>query len=237
MRHFYLDIMEKRRQAGGSTEDDYDMLASLTGQSYKDGTVVTDKQVAHMMIALLMAGQHTSAATTSWSMLHLGHDQQLQKDLYDEQVKVYGKPDGTLRPLNYDELQTPLLKSFIREVLRLHPPIHSIMRKVRQDIVVPSSLSRGQQLVIPKGYFLLAAPGVSAIDAQHFERPDTFEPRRWFGDIGAEKEDDDKDMIDYGFGKVSTGTNSPYLPFGAGRHRCIGEQFAYVQVCTRLQSS
>jgi len=37
-------------------------------------------------------------------------------------------------------------------------------------------------------------------------------------------------MIDYGYGLVSKGTGSPYLPFGAGRHRCIGEQFAYLQL-------
>ena len=33
---------------------------------------------------------------------------------------------------------------------------------------------------------------------------------------------------------ISKGASSPYLPFGAGRHRCIGEQFAYVQLGTIL---
>ena len=41
-------------------------------------------------------------------------------------------------------------------------------------------------------------------------------------------------MVDYGYGMVSKGAASPYLPFGAGRHRCIGEQFAYVQLGTVL---
>ncbi|RKP04381.1 cytochrome P450, partial [Thamnocephalis sphaerospora] len=30
------------------------------------------------------------------------------------------------------------------------------------------------------------------------------------------------------------GARNPYLPFGAGRHRCIGESFAYVQIKTIL---
>jgi cytochrome P450 len=33
---------------------------------------------------------------------------------------------------------------------------------------------------------------------------------------------------------ISKGTESPYQPFGAGRHRCIGESFAYVQLSTIL---
>lgn len=40
--------------------------------------------------------------------------------------------------------------------------------------------------------------------------------------------------MDYGYGLVSKGAGSPYLPFGAGRHRCIGEAFAYVQLGTIL---
>lgn len=54
------------------------MLQALQNQTYKDGTAVTDKQIAHMMIALLMAGQHTSAATGGWLLLHIGQNQQLQ---------------------------------------------------------------------------------------------------------------------------------------------------------------
>lgn len=42
--------------------------------------------------------------------------------------------------------------------------------------------------------------------------------------------DEDEEKEDYGYGLVSKGAASPYLPFGAGRHRCIGEQFAYVQL-------
>ena len=49
------------------------MLAALQGCVYRDGTPVTDRDVAHLMIALLMAGQHTSSATSSWTLLHLAH--------------------------------------------------------------------------------------------------------------------------------------------------------------------
>lgn len=114
------------------------MIQALQGQTYKDGTPVSDKQIAHMMIALLMAGQHTSAATGGWLLLHIGHDQQLQcvvsksatrstseamyrEALYQEQVKYWGNPDGSFKPLDYDTLQTPLLHACIKEVLRLHP--------------------------------------------------------------------------------------------------------------------
>ncbi|KAJ2727328.1 Lanosterol 14-alpha-demethylase, partial [Coemansia sp. D1744] len=44
----------------------------------------------------------------------------------------------------------------------------------------------------------------------------------------------DKATTDYGFGATTTSARSPTLPFGAGRHRCIGEQFAYLQIKTIL---
>ena len=78
MRNFYLDIMKRRRESGSFDQEGHDMLQALQGATYKDGRVVSDKEIAHMMIALLMAGQHTSAATTSWILLHLGADQATQ---------------------------------------------------------------------------------------------------------------------------------------------------------------
>lgn len=47
------------------------MIEALMDQTYRDGRSLTDREVAHIMIAILMAGQHTSSATTSWALLHL----------------------------------------------------------------------------------------------------------------------------------------------------------------------
>jgi sterol 14-demethylase len=47
------------------------MISALMGQTYRNGTPLPDHEVAHIMIALLMAGQHTSSATAAWALLHL----------------------------------------------------------------------------------------------------------------------------------------------------------------------
>lgn len=64
-------------------QPDLDMLTALQNQEYKSGEPLTDKQIAHIMIALLMAGQHTSAATGSWAILHLGARPDLQCAHFD----------------------------------------------------------------------------------------------------------------------------------------------------------
>jgi cytochrome P450 len=57
-----------------------------------------------------------------------------------------------------------------------------------------------------------------------------WDPSRWNDSKGIAADafrtylDENGEKIDYGFGAVSKGTESPYQPFGAGRHRCVGEQ-------------
>lgn len=70
MSDFYVDIITKRKQ-NPNGDHQHDMIASLLDQKYRSGDKLRDHEVAHIMIALLMAGQHTSSATLAWTMLHI----------------------------------------------------------------------------------------------------------------------------------------------------------------------
>ena len=170
------------------------------------------------------------------------------EELYKEQVKNFGTgEEGKFRPLVYDDMKNlPWLDAVIRETLRLHPPIHSIMRKVKQNIPVPASLAAPSSkkadasYVVPEGHLVLAAPAVTQVDPAIWKEPEEWDPARWLDAQGVAAQaykayaDENGEKVDYGFGAVSKGTESPYQPFGAGRHRCIGEQFAYLQIGTIL---
>ncbi|ORY32583.1 cytochrome P450 [Naematelia encephala] len=227
MSDFYLDIIRKRRE--GETEPEHDMISVLSGCVYRDGTPLTDRDVSHMMIAILMAGQHTSSATSSWILLHLAHRPDVVEALYEEQKKLFGNQDGTFREVTYESTkQMTLMEAIIRETLRLHAPIHSIYRKVLSDIPVPASLSSPSEssaYVIPEGHFIVAAPGVSQMDPLIWPDAKTWNPYRWLDEKGVAASAKEQysgatsEQVDYGFGQVSKGTESPYQPFGAGRHR------------------
>ncbi|KAJ5232400.1 Eburicol 14-alpha-demethylase [Penicillium chermesinum] len=221
----YTDIIRKRRETGGE-KDSEDMVWNLMSCVYKNGTPIPEEEIAHMMIALLMAGQHSSSSTMAWIVLRMATCPEIMDELYEEQVRVLGKD---LPPLTYEGLQKlDLHAKVIKETLRIHAPIHSIIRAVKNPMPVD-----GTPYVIPTTHNVLSSPGVTARSPEFFPEPLKWNPHRWDEDI-TPKEEEDEEKIDYGYGMVSKGANSPYLPFGAGRHRCIGEQFAYVQLGTIL---
>jgi sterol 14alpha-demethylase len=239
MTQTYMEIIQERRKTGSERTED-DMIWNLMSCAYKDGTPVPDMEVAHMMIALLMAGQHSSSSSSAWIMLRLATRPDIQEELLAEQKRILG---NDLPPLTYDSLQElPLNSSVVKETLRLHAPIHSIMRKVKSPMPITVASTVSKSYTIPTTHTLLAAPGVTSRTPDFFPEPMLWEPHRWdeghalaFTNPKGEGDIEEKDeQIDYGYGMVTKGANSPYLPFGAGRHRCIGEQFAYVQLGTIL---
>ncbi|KAK9247906.1 cytochrome P450 [Lipomyces tetrasporus] len=217
----YMAVIRDRRQRSDFSE--FDVINTFLKEAiYKDGVRMTDREIANMQIGILMGGQHTSAATSTWALLHLAADTELREALYREQIEVCGED---LPDLTYENLQNmPLLNYTIRETLRMHPPLHSLMRRVRSDLAI-----EGTRYVVPKGHYVLAAPGVPMIDSKYFKEPATFRPSRWAEAKNEINLEDSGEVT-----TVSKGAKSPYLPFGAGRHRCVGEQFAYVQLGTIL---
>ncbi|EHA19435.1 hypothetical protein CBS147343_10445 [Aspergillus niger] len=221
MREIYTDIINERRK--NPDEEKSDMIWNLMHCTYKSGQPVPDKEIAHMMITLLMAGQHSSSSISSWIMLRLASEPQVLEELYQEQLASLSNRNGVFEPLQYQDLdKLPFLQSVIKETLRIHSSIHSIMRKVKNPLPVP-----GTSYIIPEDHVLLASPGVTALSDEYFPNATRWDPHRWENQPDKEE---DGEMVDYGYGSVSKGTASPYLPFGAGRHRCIGEKFAYVNL-------
>ncbi|KAJ6782614.1 hypothetical protein PWT90_00167 [Aphanocladium album] len=212
MRDVYSKIIDERRL---SEKEDTDMIWNLMNCVYKDGSTIPNHEIAHLMITLLMAGQHTSSSASSWVVLHLASRPEVTEELFKEQMQVLG---DSFPPLQYADLEKlPLLQQVIKETLRVHSSIHSVMRKATRAIPVPCT-----DYVMPPGRILLASPQVTARDEQHFASADEWLPHRWCGDGGS--------IFDVEEAAVSRGTKSAYLPFGAGRHRCIGEKFAYLNL-------
>ncbi|KAF9437506.1 Lanosterol 14-alpha-demethylase [Entomortierella beljakovae] len=220
MRKIFIKVIEERR--ANNITDKTDMLQSLMNQTYKDGTPFTDTDACHLMIALLMAGQHTSSTTATWALLFLAQTPKVMQELIDEQKNILGSASV---PLTFDNMKDlTLLENVIRETLRLRPPIIMILRKVLRPLAFP-----GTNYVIPKGNYIAASPIATQVDEKFYKNATKFDPHRWESIV----EEENGDSVDFGFGKIAGGgAKNPSLPFGAGRHRCIGEQFAYVQLKT-----
>ena len=87
------------------------------------------------------------------------------------------------------------------------------MRYVKETFQVTTS--KGQQYTIPKGHIAATSPTYSGRLSHIYEDPEKFDPSR----LMAPREEDKK-------------MPNAYLPFGAGRHGCMGHNFAFLQIKT-----
>ncbi|XP_064410357.1 lanosterol 14-alpha demethylase [Latimeria chalumnae] len=202
IKQIFYRVIQRRRQFG---EKEDDMLQTLLDATYKDGHPLSDDEIAGMLIGLLLAGQHTSSTTSAWMGFFLARDKSLQDQCYAEQKAVCGEE---LPPLDYDQLKDmSLLDRCLKETLRLRPPIMTMMRMAK-------SPQAAAGYTIPPGHQVCVSPTVNhRLQDTWTDRLD-FNPDRYLKDNPTVRE------------------KFAYIPFGAGRHRCIGENFAYVQIKT-----
>ncbi|XP_076157757.1 lanosterol 14-alpha demethylase [Alosa pseudoharengus] len=202
IKQIFSQVIQKRRQA---TEKEDDMLQTLIDSTYKDGRPLNNDEIAGMLIGLLLAGQHTSSTTSAWLGFFLARDREMQEACYREQKAVFG---DDLPLLQYDKLKDlNLLDRCLKETLRLRPPIMTMMRMAR----TPQKIAG---YTIPTGHQVCVSPTVNHRLSDTWNERMDFNPDRYLQENPA------------------AGEKFAYVPFGAGRHRCIGENFAYVQIKT-----
>ena len=102
--------------------------------------------------------------------------------------------------------QIPKLENVIKETLRLHPPLIILMRVAQGEFDVEGR-------AIHKGDFVAASPAVSNRIAEDFPDPDAFVPNRY-------DKPREEDVLH----------RWTWIPFGSGRHRCVGAAFGTMQI-------
>ena len=193
------EIMERRARKGiGSTN----VFQTLIDARYDDGTPLSPHEITGMLIAAIFAGHHTSSGTAAWVLIELLRHPDEMRKVASEIDELFG-PDGQV---TFESLrQVPRLENAIKEVLRLHPPLIILMRKVLRDFQVKDYL-------IKAGKFVCAAPSVTHRIASLFPDPDVFVPDRYNPERA-----EDKDLF-------------AWQAFGGGRHKCSGNAFAMFQI-------
>jgi sterol 14-demethylase len=193
-------IFERRKQAGGEYKDLFHVLHQLRDEN--GVRRYTDDQITGMFISMMFAGHHTTSVVASWTLLELLKHPQWLVRVVDELDGMYA--DG--REVSYQALrEIPLLECALKETLRLHPPLIILMRKAMIDFQYKS-------WTVPAGNLVAASPAVSNRDPELFPNPDDYDPERYLPGRAEDK---------HSFG---------WIPFGAGRHRCVGAAFAMTQL-------
>ncbi|GFS12315.1 lanosterol 14-alpha demethylase [Elysia marginata] len=202
VKNIFRKAIQKRR---ADPNPDDDMLQTLIESTYKSGRKLTDDEITGMLIGLLLAGQHTSSTTSAWLAFFLARDNDLQDKVFKEQQEVCG---DCVAPVDYDQLKDmQLLDRCLKETLRLRPPIMTMMRMCRTPQTVLG-------YSIPPGHQVCVSPTTNQRLPEVWKDFDQFLPDRFIDP------------------EVANSEKFAYVPFGAGRHRCIGESFAYIQIKT-----
>lgn len=213
----YMDI-ESFRMRDAAREQLVELVQGIIDRRQERGTVaredrdlldvlisidMTADYITGIFISMMFAGHHTSSGTASWALIELMRHPETMKDVVAELDDLYA--DGS--EVSFQALRSiPRLEAALKETLRLHPPLIILMRVVQEEIELAGH-------TIPPGTVVAASPRVSNRIAEDFPEPDSFDPGRY---LDPRQED--------------LQNRWTWIPFGAGKHRCVGNAFAMMQM-------
>lgn len=213
----YMDI-ESFRMRDAAREQLVELVQGIIDRRQERGTVPKEDRdlldvlisidmsadyITGIFISMMFAGHHTSSGTASWALIELMRHPETMKDVVAELDDLYD--DGS--EVSFQALRSiPRLEAALKETLRLHPPLIILMRVVQEEIELAGH-------AIPPGTVVAASPRVSNRIAEDFPEPDAFDPGRY---LDPRQED--------------LQNRWTWIPFGAGKHRCVGNAFAMMQM-------
>ncbi|HEY1988134.1 MAG TPA: cytochrome P450 [Acidimicrobiales bacterium] len=177
-----------------------DLFSTLCHVSSEEGHTFTDDDVVNHMIFLLMAAHDTSTITMTTMAYYLAKCPEWQ-----------GKARSQSRTLpvqiNYDDLsQFAILDSVMKESLRLNAPVPGLSREAIVETEIDGYF-------VPKGTRIAVMAVANHYNHDLWTDPDRFDPERFSPERAEDKSH-----------------SFAWMPFGGGAHKCIGLNFAHIEI-------
>ncbi|MFB6888511.1 cytochrome P450 [Kitasatospora sp. NPDC056327] len=180
------------------------------------GRPLTEADVRSEAITMFGAGTETVSTTLTWLIDELVRHPRIEARVLAELDEHL--PAGTV-PTPEALARLTYTRAVTQEVVRLHAPNAFLMRTAS----VPVELGR---YLIPAGTELLYSLTALHRDPALYPDPLSFRPGRWYGPDGTAGAQGAP-----GGGANGSGVaRQAFLPFGAGKHKCIGEAFAWAEL-------
>lgn len=188
-----------------SGHDTGDMLSLLLRTTDEEtGEPLTGHQISSEILTLAVAGTETTASVLSWMLYELARNPEIEARVLAELDEVLGD-----RPVAFDDLgRLPYLGRVVEETLRMHHTGWLVTRRTVTE-------TRLGPWTVPAGTELAYCQHALHRDPLLFRDPLVFDPDRWLDEPGPRP-------------------TQGFLPFGAGKHKCIGDRFALTELVTAV---
>ncbi len=174
-------------------------LLTMLIEAVGDTAVLDERQLRDEMVTMLIGGHETTALALAWTWKLLAEHPQVEARLHREVDGVVA--DDADAAISFAGL--PWTRAVLKETMRLYPPVWHVARVAVNDGVIDG-------YAIPRGGCVLISAWMTHRHDSFWDDPEQFDPERFMNASRPHHPD-------------------AYLPFGGGRHTCLGMHFALLE--------
>ncbi|KAL6300277.1 cytochrome P450 sterol C22-desaturase [Sparassis latifolia] len=209
MRWLVLAAAESKKAmaAGGEPQCMLDeWVRTLQDPEYKGRKDFSDVEMALVVLSFLFASQDAMSSGLIYGFQHLCDHPAILAKVREEQERVRG--GNYDKPMTLDMMdEMPYLRAVVRESMRVKPPVTMVPYKTMKAFPI------SDDYVVPSGSMIIPSFYNSLHDAEVYPNPDEFLPERWLDPDGS-----------------ANANPRNYLVFGSGPHKCIGLEYAMMNI-------
>ncbi|KAF9454987.1 cytochrome P450 sterol C22-desaturase [Macrolepiota fuliginosa MF-IS2] len=199
---------------GGQAECMVDEWVSIMAEpGYKGRKDFSDYEMAQVVFSFLFASQDAMSSGLIYGFQHLADNPEILAKVREEQERVRG---GNYEdPMTLEMLDDMVyLQAVVKESMRVKPPVTMVPYKAKKAFPITSDYT------VPVGSLVIPSFYNSLHDPEVYPEPEKFHPERWLDQEGS-----------------ASSNPKNYLVFGSGPHKCIGLEYAQMNIALVLATA